>query len=397
MNLVSTLRRSRRAEPLPGLTGVARVDHRTRRLLARVRRGDIVVLDHVDLDRGTAQALVCAGVAAVVNAAPSISGRYPNLGPEVLVAAGVLLVDRVGPEVFAMVSDGDTVRLHEGALYKGEQFLVAGDEQDARTVTRALQDARHGLATQLEAFAANTVEHLLEERDLLLDGVGVPPIATSFAGRHAVVVAAGYDYRADLAGLRGYLKEQQPVLVGVDAGADALLEAGLRPDLVVGDLDLDAVSDAALTCGAELVVRTGPDGRAPGLERVQDLGAPATVFPASGTSEDVALLLADAGGAQLVVTVGSHGSLVEFLDRGPHGMASSFLTRLRVGSTLVDAKAVARLHRRHVPTLALLVLVLAAVAVMAAAVVVSLSGTYDLHLPAGWWDQLRSWLPGANP
>lgn len=392
MNLVSTLRRSRRAEPLPGITAVARVDHRTKRLLARLRPGEIAVLDHVDLDHATAEALVAARVAAVVNAAPSISGRYPNLGPEVLLAAGVTLVDNAGPDVFALVSDGDRVRLHEGALYAKDRFLLAADEQDDQSVARALEAARNGLATQLEAFAANTVEHLLEERDLLLDGVGVPQIATSFQGRHAVVVSRGYNDREDLAGLRGYLKENRPVLVGVDSGADTLLDAGLRPDLVVGDLD--AVSDAALTCGAELVVRTGPDGRAPGLERVQDLRAAATVFPASGTSEDVALLLADSGGAQLVVTVGSHNSLIEFLDRGPHSMASSFLTRLRVGSTLVDAKAVARLHRKHVSTFALLLLVLAAVTVIVAAVLISVSGSQNLHLPTGWWDHLRAWITG---
>ncbi|HWH29141.1 MAG TPA: putative cytokinetic ring protein SteA [Mycobacteriales bacterium] len=392
MRLANTLRRNRPVEGLPGVVGVARLDRRTKRLTTRLRPGEIAIIDHVDIDRVSADALVSCGAAAVVNAAPSISGRYPNLGPEILMAAGIPLLDAVGTEVFGMVEEGDLVRVHDGALYRGEQFLVAGDTQDAETVGAAMAEARAGLATQLEAFAANTMEYLLKERDLLLDGVGVPDIRTRLEGRHVLIVVRGYDYREDLAVLRSYIREYRPVLLGVDGGADALLEAGLAPDLVVGDMD--SVTDEALTCGAEVVVHAYADGRAPGLQRVQDLGVPAVVFPAAGTSEDVAMLLADEKGASLIVAVGTHATLVEFLDKGRQGMASTFLTRLRVGGKLVDAKGVSRLYRRQISVWSLLLLVLATVAAMAAAVYVSSAGQAYGDLVADWWADVRFWFEG---
>ena len=392
MRLANTLRRHRQVEGLPGVTGVARLDRRTKRLTTRLQPGEIAIIDHVDIDRVSADALVACGAAAVVNAAPSISGRYPNLGPEILMAAGIPLLDAVGSEVFGMVEEGELVRVHEGALYRGEQFLVAGDEQDAETVGAAMAEARAGLATQLEAFAANTMEYLLKERDLLLDGVGVPDISTRLDGRHVLIVVRGYDYREDLAVLRSYIREYRPVLLGVDGGADALLEAGLVPDLIVGDMD--SVTDEALSCGAEVVVHAYADGRAPGLQRVQDLGVPAVVFPAAGTSEDVAMLLADEKGATLIVAVGTHATLVEFLDKGRQGMASTFLTRLRVGGKLVDAKGVSRLYRRQISVWSLLLLVLATVAAMAAAVYVSSAGQAYGDLVADWWADLRFWFQG---
>ena len=389
---LGTLRRGKNVEPLPGTTGTARLDRRTKRLTPRLRPGDVAIIDHVDLDRVSADALVAAQVGAVVNAAPSISGRYPNLGPEILLAAGIPLLDSVGPEVFGMVEEGDVVRVHDGAVYLGEQFLVAGDAQDAETIGAAMAEARAGLATQLEAFAANTMEYLLKERDLLLDGVGVPDIGTELEGRHVLIVVRGYDYREDLAVLKPYIREYRPVLLGVDGGADALLEEGLRPDLIVGDMD--SVSDEALACGAEVVVHAYADGRAPGLERVQDLGVPAVVFPAAGTSEDVAMLLADEKGASLIVAVGTHATLVEFLDKGRQGMASTFLTRLRVGGKLVDAKGVSRLYRRQISTWSLLLLVLATLAAMAAAVYVSTAGHAYGDIVADWWADLRFRLDG---
>ncbi|HVM27618.1 MAG TPA: putative cytokinetic ring protein SteA [Mycobacteriales bacterium] len=392
MRLVPALRRPRQDDTLPGTVGVARLDRRTKRLTPRLQAGDIAIIDHVDIDRVSADALVASGAAAVVNAAPSISGRYPNLGPEILMAAGVPLLDHVGDEVFGMVREGEVVRVHDGAVYRGEQFLVAGDEQDDETVGAAMAEARAGLATQLEAFAANTMEYLLKERDLLLDGVGVPDISTGLEGRHCLIVVRGYDYREDLAVLKSYIREYRPVLLGVDGGADALLEAGLTPDLIVGDMD--SVSDDALRCGAEVVVHAYADGRAPGLERVQDLGVPAVLFPAAGTSEDVAMLLADEKGASLIVAVGTHATLVEFLDKGRQGMASTFLTRLRVGGKLVDAKGVSRLYRRQISAWSLLLLVLATVAAMAAAVYVSVAGQAYGDLLADWWADIRFWFQG---
>lgn len=387
------LRRGRGSDRLPGTVGVARLDRRTKNLTKRLRPGDVAVIDHVDIDRVSADALVGCKVAAVVNAAPSVSGRYPNLGPEILLAAGIPLLDSVGDTVFRDVRDGDVVRLDGDTLYDDrERVLAVGAQQDAESIGAAMAEARAGLATQLEAFAANTMEYLLKERDLLLDGVGVPEIRTRLEGRHALIVVRGYDYRQDLRALRPYIREYRPILIGVDGGADALVEDGYQPDLIVGDMD--SVSDAVLRCGAEVVVHAYADGTAPGLQRVQDLGVEAVVFPAAGTSEDVAMLLADEAGAQLIVAVGTHATLVEFLDKGRQGMASTFLTRLRVGGKLVDAKGVSRLYRTRISAWSLVALVLATLIAMAAAVFISSAGQAYGDLVADAWADFSFWLRG---
>ena len=392
LGAVMKLRRRPQIEVLPGTIGTARLDRRTKRLTGRIKPGEIAVIDHVDIDRVSADALVSCKVAAVVNAAPSTSGRYPNLGPEILLAAGIPLLDAVGDTVFGEVADGDEVRLHGDTLYAGERVLAVGTEQDAETITASMAEARAGLAAQLEAFAANTMEYLLKERDLLLDGVGVPEITTPIEGRHVLLVVRGYDYREDLRVLRPYIREYRPILIGVDGGADALLEAGYSPDLIVGDMD--SVSDDALRGGAEVVVHAYADGYAPGLQRVQELGVHATVFPAAGTSEDVAMLLADEAGASLIVAVGTHATLVEFLDKGRQGMASTFLTRLRVGGKLVDAKGVSRLYRSRISSWSLVALVLATLVTMAAAVYVSSVGQAYGDLIVDVWADLVFWVQG---
>jgi uncharacterized membrane-anchored protein len=385
----STLRRNK-AAVLPGTTGAVRLDRRTKNLTKRLRPGDIAVIDHVDIDRVSAEGLVACRVAGVVNVAPSISGRYPNLGPEILLAAGIALIDDVGPDVFASVQEGEILRIDDGSLLRGDEVVAKGEVQTVETVEAAMTEARAGLAVQLEAFAANTMEYLKRERDLLFDGIGVPELRTSLAGRHALIVVRGYNYREDLASLRPYIREYRPVLIGVDGGADALRAAGYKPDLIVGDMD--SVSEEALRSGAELVVHAYPDGNAPGLARVEDLGRPAVVFPAAGTSEDVAMLLADELGATLIVAVGSHATLVEFLDKGRMGMASTFLTRLRVGGKLVDAKGVSRLYRSRIKTSSLIMLVAAALVAMASAFVVSDAlGLYG-DLFADQWRDFIDWV-----
>src|SRR3954452_12604622 len=266
---LATLRRPRGGDRPPGVAGPVRMDLRTKQLTKRLRPGDIAVIDHVDLDRVAAEALVSAKVCAVVNAAPSISGRYPNLGPEILLAAGVPLLDDVDGDVFGRVREGEVIRLLDDTLYNADgEVLAKGTVQSAEAVAAAMAEARAGLAVQLESFASNTMEYLKRERELLLDGVGVPDIRTDLEGRHALVVVRGYDYRRDLAALRHYIREFRPVLIAVDGGADALLEVGMRPHIIVGDMD--SVSDEALRCGAEVVVHAYRDGNAPGLARVQD-------------------------------------------------------------------------------------------------------------------------------
>ncbi|MFS2292183.1 MAG: hypothetical protein FWJ90_05705 [Actinomadura sp.] len=376
----------------PGVSATARLDRRTKDLTKRLQPGEIAVIDHVDLDRVSAEALVSCQVGAVVNVAPSISGRYPNLGPQILLEAGIPLVDDVGPEIFSKLQEGDQVRVDGCTVHRGDEVVAKGTEQTPESVETALTEAKAGLSSQLEAFVANTMEYVKRERDLLIDGVGVPEVSTKLAGRHALIVVRGYHYREDIATLRPYIREYRPVLIGVDGGADALLEAGYRPDMIVGDMD--SVSDDALTCGAEIVVHAYRDGRAPGLKRVQELGQEAVTFPATATSEDIAMLLADDKGASLIVAVGTHANMIEFLDKGRAGMASTFLTRLRVGSKLVDAKGVSRLYRSRISTWSLLFLVFGALVAIVIAVAVSPAGDVISPLLADRWHAFVFWLTG---
>ena len=385
---LATMRR--RADALPGVSGVARLDRRTPRLANRLNAGDIAIIDHVDLDRMAAELLVAARPAAVINAAPSISGRYPNLGPQLVVSHGIVLLDNVGAEIFASVKEGTKIRIDGHTVFVGETPLVTGTAQDIETVEQLMLEAKAGLSSQLEAFAVNTADFMTRERALLLDGVGIPAVKTRFQGKHVLVVVRGHDHERDLKSLKHYIREYKPVLVGVDGGADALLEAGHKPHLIIGDMD--AVSDTALGTGAEVVVHAYPDGRAPGLARVQDLGIEAVTFPTSGTSEDAALLLADDNGAELVVAVGSHATLTEFLDRGRAGMASTFLTRLRLGAKVVDAGSVARLYRTRISAAALLLLLIAALVAVVAALAISDSGRTYLHSMQHDWTNVVNWI-----
>jgi uncharacterized membrane-anchored protein len=373
------------------VVGPARVDARTKSLTKRLRPGDVAVIDHLDLDRVSAEALVACRPAAVLNASRSTSGRYPNLGPEILVEAGIPLIDDLGPDVMA-VPEGRELHLEGGAVHDGEQLVAEGVAQDAGTVAAALEDARAGLSSQLESFAANTMDYLRRERALLLDGVGVPEIATVIDGRHVLIVVRGYHYKDDLVTLRSYIRECRPVLIGVDGGADAILEAGWRPQMIVGDMD--SVSDKALTCGAEVVVHAYRDGRAPGLTRVEQLGVPYVLFPATGTSEDVAMLLADDKGAELIVAVGTHVTLVEFLDKGRDGQASTFLTRLRVGGKLVDAKGVSQLYRARIPGRLLVTMLLVGMLAFFAALASTPAGQAWLQVLAARWDDLFTAVVG---
>jgi uncharacterized membrane-anchored protein len=299
----------------------------------------------------------------VVNAAPSVSGRYPNVGPLLLASAGIPLVDGVGPEVMTAIADGEEVMV-SGSVVSTPTFSASGQRQTADTLQRSIEAAKASLGDELERFASNTLEYIRSERHLLLDEVDVPDVGLDLRGRHVLIVVRGRDYRDDLAALRqsGYLRQVQPVLVGVDGGADALLELGHKPHLIIGDMD--SVSERALRCGATLVVHAYPGGRAPGAARLDALGLDHHRFEAQGTSEDIAMLLADAGGAELIVAVGTHSSMVEFLDKGRAGMASTFLVRMKVGPILVDAKGVSRLYASRVRKRDLLLLVLSAAFVL---------------------------------
>lgn len=390
---LTSLRRTR-LDDRPGVCGTARLDRRTRNLAKRLLPGDIAVIDHVDIDRGAAMALVEARVAGVINLAPSISGRYPNLGPQELLKAGIVLVDNVGHDAFTALNDGDAVRIDGETVYRDDTVVACGVRQDSSSVAAALEASKDGIASQLEAFSANAVEHLRRERSLLLDGEGVPNIGTVIEGRQVLIVVRAFDYRRDLAALKTYIRENSPVLVGVNAGADALLESGYRPDLIV--TDADDISDRALRCGAEVVAHASRDGRIPGQERLERLGTQTATFAAVGSAEDAALLLAHLHDASLIVVAGSHSSLLEFLDRGRSGMASAFLTRAAVGARLVDAQAVARIYQNRIRSWWVALVVLLALAAVAAAIATTPVGQQ-------WWDaisteavatyeQCREWL-----
>jgi len=352
-------------------TGVARVDTRTKRLVKRVQPGEIMVIDHADLDRVAAETIVDAQAGGVINASPSVSGRYPNLGPLLVCAAGIPLIDDVGAEVLQRITEGQTITIADGDVLLDGKVVASGTRQSMELLEDRIETARQSMGEELARFAENTLSYLTEERHLLLDEPDIPDIELDMKGRHVLIVVRGAEYKEDLATLRrsGYLGEMQPLLIGVDGGADALLEIGHTPDLIIGDMD--SVSERALRCGATLVVHGYRDGRAPGSKRLDALGLSHVVYSAAGTSEDIAMLLAYEHGAELLVAVGTHSSMVEFLDKGRAGMASTFLVRMKVGSALVDAKGVSRLYRQTIRTPDLLLLVVAAVFTLAVTFAVS--------------------------
>jgi len=350
------------------IVGPARVDRRTKDLIKRLEGGEIAIIDHEDLDRVAADGLVEKKVAAVVNAAPSISGRYPNLGPLRVVSAGIPLIDEVGADLLDRVREGDDLRVVGGEIWRGDELLATGKVREQAEVEAAMEVARSSIGAELERFAENTLEYIRKEARISFEPLELPPLKTEIRGRHALVVVRGHDYRSDLVALRPYIREYKPVLIGVDGGADALLEIGLKPDIIIGDFD--SVSEAALGTAKDLVHHVHPDGRAPGREQLLEWGVPYLEFVAEGTSEDVAMLLAWDAGAQLIVAVGTHATMVEFLDKGRKGMSSTFLTRLRLGPVLVDAKGVSRLYEGRVRRLDIVLLVAAAlVAIMVVAIV----------------------------
>ncbi|MGO1479871.1 MAG: putative cytokinetic ring protein SteA [Brachybacterium sp.] len=377
---------------LTAVTGTARLGKRTKDLTKRLQPGDIAIIDHEDIDRVAAEALVERAPGAVLNVSASTSGRYPNAGPRILIDAGIVLVDDLGESVFEGIRDGQTITVLDGEVLIEDVPIAHGTRQDDQSVTASLEFAREGLSEQLELFAQNTMEYMLRERDLLLDGIGSPEVRTRMDGRPVLIVVRGYHYKEDLATLKPFLRENRPIIIGVDGGADAVIEAGFHADMIIGDMD--SVSDRALRSGSELVVHAYRDGRAPGMERLAELGLDedAIAFPASGTSEDIAMLLADEKGASVIVAVGTHGTLEEFLDKGRAGMSSTFLTRLRIGSKLVDAKGVSRLYRQRISTFQLVLLALAGLAALAVALWATPGGQALVQILGARLDGILSWF-----
>ncbi len=323
------------------IEGTARLGRRTKELVKRIGPGDIAVVDHRNIDRIAAEELIATGVRAVLNASESTDGRYPNAGPLLLARAGVMLID-LEADPFELLRDGEAVTIAAGAVSAGGREVMRGEVLGVAELERRFEAQRERVDEALAAFAENTVAHVRQETDLLAGGIEFPPTRTSFRDRHVLIVVRGDRHRRDLKALRAYIRDVRPIVVAVDGGADGALEAGLKPDLILGDMD--SAGDEALRCGAELIVHAYPDGRAPGRDRLLAMGLEHTLVPAAGTSEDVAMLMAYEKGADLIVAVGAHFNLIEFLDRKRAGMSSTFLTRLRIGDRLVDAKGVSRLY-----------------------------------------------------
>lgn len=367
--------------------GTARLGSRTKRLVKRLRPGDVAVIDHADIDRIAAEELIACGVVAVLNASPSCSGRYPNAGPLLLAHAGIRLLDAPEAGLFDLIHDGDLVTVDGDSVTVRGREVLRGRALGAEVLERQLQEQRQRIDEALAEFAENTVHHVRQETDLLTGSIEFPPTRCSFRDRHVLIVVRGDRHRRDLKALRAYIRDMRPLIVAVDGGADGVLEAGLKPDVILGDMD--SASDRALACGAELIVHAYPDGRAPGRDRVLEAGLPHTVVPAAGTSEDVAMLMAYEKGAALIVSVGAHFNLIEFLDRKRGGMSSTFLTRLRIGERLVDAKGVSRLYKPSSTLVPALFFVLAFFIVLAILVITSpaLNDVFEL-----FWLKVRIWL-----
>jgi uncharacterized membrane-anchored protein len=379
------------------IRGTVRVDRKTKNLAKRLRPGEIALICHEDIDSTAAQMLVDARAGAVINAAKSCSGRYPNLGPRVLLEAGIPLIDNAGEELLKGLREGESIEIADGAISRNGDAIAVGEVLTLSRANELIEQSKANLGAELEKFAENTLSYVSREKSLLLDPANLPEVATRIDGRHALVVVRGESYKEDLAIIRTYIREVKPVLIGVDGGADALVELGLKPDIVIGDMD--SVSDATLKSGAELIVHAYSSGVAPGLPRIESLRLEAKVCSVPGTSEDLALLLAYEKGAEMIVAVGTHSHLIDFLDKGRKGMSSTFLVRLKVGNRLVDAKGVSKLYRAQPSVRYIGLLALGALGALFA--VIALSPTVQDHLRnlttdlrAQFWElytRLRPW------
>ncbi len=372
------------------VTGPVRLGRKTKMLVKRLRPGEIAVIDHRNLDRVSAEDLIAVGAAAVLNCRVSSTGEYPNMGPLLLAQAGIPLVDLPDDRLFGELKDGDPVEVRGGGVLVRGVEIARGETHELADVLRATERRRREIGGALRAFAQNTVEHMVDEQDLLSGKIELPRFETDFRDRPALIVVRGVDHQADLQALRPFIRDVRPALVGVDGGANAILEAGFRPDMIVGDMD--SASEATLRCGAELVVHAYPDGRAPGRALLEQLGLAHKVVPAPGTSQDIAMLIANEKGASLIVSVGSQFNLVEFLDKNRRGMSSTFLTRLRLGEKIVDAKGVSRLYR-PAPGVAPVALVLVVGLIALIAVILATPALHDVADLL--WLKLRLLLGGS--
>ncbi len=340
------------------VSGRTRIDRRTKNLVKRLKKKDIAIINHDDIDEVAANALIDIRPRAIINAQPSITGRYPAKGIYKILKAGIPVIDEVGESIFDILRDNTLIEIRGTKVLWDNKVIAEGNEVKLKDVQAKLKKANENIQVELDHFVENTLKYAKKEKNILLGNLEVPQLDTNMLNKHVLVVVRGSSYKEDLRTISSYIQEERPVVIGVDGGADVLLEYGLKPDIIVGDMD--SVSDEALKCGAEIVVHAYANGSAPGLERVASMGLKARTFPMPGTSEDMAMIMAWENGASLIVAVGSHSNMIDFLEKGRKGMGSTFLVRLKVGSILVDARGVSQLYKQHLQTKYLFQLLVAA-------------------------------------
>jgi uncharacterized membrane-anchored protein len=353
-------------------------------LLTRVREGDLVVLDRRDLDAGTARALADRKPWAVLNAAEFISGRFANLGPRLLCERGILLLEGDPAHVRAL-TDGTVLRFDGSTLYDGP--VVAADVRvlSGVEIEQRMEDARTGMAAQLDSFAHTASEFLRREEPLLLHGNGAPPLRAATARRTVVVVGPDAALE-DLRKLRAFLREQKPVVIGVDRGGEVALRIRRRLDVLVLTGDGSAATDRALARSREVVLAGTGDAVRRTLER-RNLPVHSVQTRLPGT--DLGILLAHLGAARLIVPIGAPRTLEEFLDRSRNDQASNVLTRLRVEGSLVEADSIPLLYTGKVRRRDLALAGVAALAALAFSLAATPIGhdhwhSLEQHLPASW-------------
>lgn len=325
------------------LRGKVRLDKKTKNLIKRINPGEIALIDHENVDEIAGYDLAERKIKAVININSFISGKYPNTGPEILVNSGITLLDQVREDIWDEVKEGEEIEIKEDKVFKNGREIGRGEILGKKEIKEKLELSYENINRELDRFVQNTMEYACKEKDIITGKFPLPYLDISLKGKHVLVVVRGQNYREDLITILPYIREIRPVIIGVDGGADAVKDFGLKPHLIIGDMD--SISDEALISGEEIIVHAYPDGRAPGLERIKKLGLKYKLLPAPGTSEDVALLLAYEMGAGLIIALGTHSSMIDFLDKGRKGMASTFLVRLKVGSRLVDARGVSQLYQ----------------------------------------------------
>lgn len=323
------------------------IDKRTKNLVKRIKANQIAIIDHQDLDQVASKSLVEKQVKAVINLSPSISGKYPNCGPSLLLKAQIPLIDIEGgnKEISSKLNNGDIISITKGKISKNGELIAFGREVLESEIECKIKESRENIETELSKFIDNTLKYARKEKNLIVD-LTAPDIGIDFNGKHVLIVVRGMDYKDDLQAIKSYICEMNPIIIAVDGGADACLEYGYKPDIIIGDMD--SVSDFALKKTKRIIVHAYSDGIAPGLERVKQLGLDHILYPAPGTSEDIAMILAYDKGAELITAVGTHSNMIDFLEKGRKGMASTLLVRLKLGNKLIDAKGVSKLYQNKI-------------------------------------------------